>query len=60
MRKYMPWGGALLLLAAAAGQTPMREATPNDTLKSPEVSADHHVTFRIFAPKASEVTLTGD
>src|SRR5438270_13927218 len=29
-------------------------------LRSPEVSADHHVTFRVFAPKASEVTLTGD
>jgi len=29
-------------------------------LQSPEVSADHHVTFRILAPKASEVTLTGD
>ncbi len=27
---------------------------------SPEVHADHRVTFRIRAPKASEVTLTGD
>src|SRR5437660_2560751 len=27
---------------------------------SPEVLPDHRVTFRIRAPKASEVTLTGD
>ena len=29
-------------------------------LVSPEVHPDHRVTFRIRAPKASEVTLTGD
>ena len=40
---------ALFTLAAAA-----------QTLQSPEVTPDHHVTFRILAPKASEVTLTGD
>ncbi|HTS64383.1 MAG TPA: alpha/beta hydrolase-fold protein [Candidatus Acidoferrales bacterium] len=50
----------LVLLACAAAQPPRREPAPNDTLKSPDVSADHHVTFRIFAPKAAEVTLTGD
>jgi 1,4-alpha-glucan branching enzyme len=44
--------------AATLAQGPRRE--PNDALQSPEVSPDHHVTFRIFAPKASEVTLTGD
>src|SRR5262249_25488907 len=31
-----------------------------DTLISPEVQSDHRVTFRIYAPKASEVTLRGD
>jgi len=31
-----------------------------DNLVSPQVQADRHVTFRIRAPKASEVTLTGD
>ncbi len=41
---------ALLLAAPAASQN----------VQSPEVSADHRVTFRILAPKASEVTLTGD
>jgi enterochelin esterase family protein len=45
---------------AALAQPPRREPTPNDTLKSPEVSADHRVTFRIYAPKASDVTLSGD
>jgi enterochelin esterase family protein len=35
-------------------------AAVNDTLRSPEVAADRRVTFRIYAPKASEVTLTGD
>ena len=44
----------------ALSQAPPRAATPNDTLKSPEVHADGKVTFRIYAPKASEVTLGGD
>lgn len=45
---------------ADAQQVPRPPATPNDTLISPEVSADRKVTFRIYAPKASEVTLVGD
>ena len=59
MRTSLACACALALAGVAAGQ-PRREATPNDTLKSPEVSPDRHVTFRVFAPKASEVTLTGD
>jgi enterochelin esterase family protein len=56
---------ALITLAWAAlpqvlAQVSKREPTPNDTLKSIEVSPDHKVTFRIYAPKASEVTLSGD
>ncbi|HWE38001.1 MAG TPA: alpha/beta hydrolase-fold protein [Isosphaeraceae bacterium] len=54
---------ALLAMAAssAMAQGPQRrQPTPNDTLKSPEVSTDRKVTFRIYAPKASEVTITGD
>ncbi|MBM3834247.1 MAG: esterase [Verrucomicrobia bacterium] len=39
---------------------PQRTPTPNDTLKSPEVLPGKKVTFRIYAPKASEVTLGGD
>ena len=46
-----------LLLVA---QAPRREPTPNGTLKSPEVMPDHRVTFRIYAPKASEVSVAGD
>jgi len=33
---------------------------PPDTLVSPEVNADRTVTFRVRAPQASTVTLTGD
>ena len=29
-------------------------------LKSPEVLSDHRVTFRIFAPKATDVSVSGD
>jgi enterochelin esterase family protein len=29
-------------------------------VKSPEIAADRHVTFRILAPKATEVTLIGE
>lgn len=56
--------GLLILVMAlpqgAAAQAQPRAATPNDTLVSPEVSPDHRVTFRIYAPKASEVAITGD
>jgi len=51
---------AAVCATAASAQAQRREPAVNDTLQSPEVSSDHHVTFRIFAPKASEVTLTGD
>jgi Carbohydrate-binding module 48 (Isoamylase N-terminal domain) len=45
---------------AFAQATPQRTPTPNDTLVSPEVLPDRRVAFRIYAPKASEVTLRGD
>ncbi|HLK62609.1 MAG TPA: alpha/beta hydrolase-fold protein [Bryobacteraceae bacterium] len=48
------------VVAAAWAQAPKREQPIDQTLQSPEASPDHHVTFRIYAPKASEVTLTGD
>jgi enterochelin esterase family protein len=63
LRRVAP---AVLVLAAAAcppgaaaRQAP-RQPSPNDRLTSPEVLADRKVTFRIYAPKASEVTLRGD
>lgn len=51
---------AAAFAALAAAQTARREPAVGDTVQSPEVSSDHRVTFRIFAPKASEVTLAGD
>ena len=57
--------GALLALFIVAGhqasaQAPPRQPTPNDTLVSPEVLGDRRVVIRIYAPKASDVTLRGD
>jgi enterochelin esterase family protein len=56
---------AFLLLTSSAAprasaQPPRRQPTPNDTLKSTEVAPDHKVTFRIYAPKADEVSVNGD
>jgi enterochelin esterase-like enzyme len=52
----------LMALAAprASAQPQQRPRTPNDTLRSIEVAPDHKVTFRIYAPKASEVSVGGD
>lgn len=50
----------LLTTGAAFAQTPQRQPTPNDTLKSPQVLADNRVAIRIYAPKASNVTVSGD
>jgi len=46
---------SLVATGVALAQTP-----PADGLVSPEVKADRSATFRIRAPKASEVTLYGD
>jgi enterochelin esterase-like enzyme/acetyl esterase/lipase len=51
---------ALAVTPRAGAQAPQRQPTPNDTLKSTEVAADHKVTFRIYAPKAGEVAVSGD
>jgi enterochelin esterase family protein len=48
------------LATAARAQASRRGPTPNDTLVSTEIAVDRRVTFRIYAPKASEVLLTGD
>ncbi len=49
-------------LALALFLTPLAwpQAPPAETLVSPEVHPDRRVTFRIRAPKASEVTLSMD
>ena len=53
---------ALLLLTTGAtvAQMPQRTSTPNDTLRSPQVLPDNRVMIRIYAPKADEVTVSGD
>jgi enterochelin esterase family protein len=56
-------GIALALVSGAGAQAPVaaaRATAPADTIQSVEVSPDHRVTFRIPAPKASEVTVSGD
>jgi len=51
---------ALFMLPAAYAQQPApgRAAAPPRPV-SPEIHADHTVTFRLMAPKANEVTLNG-
>lgn len=49
--------GAALAQPAPAAAPAMRSERP-ETLVSPEIGADRRVTFRIKAPKASEVTVT--
>jgi len=51
---------ATLLVAAGLAQPPGGPPNPNFNLKSTEVLPDGRVMFRIYAPKASAVTLTGD
>ncbi len=51
---------ALATVSSAFAQQPPRQPTANDTLVSPEVQGDKRVTFRIYAPKATEVALRGD
>jgi enterochelin esterase-like enzyme len=47
-------------LPSASAQPQRRPRTPNDTLKSTEIAPDRKVTFRIYAPKADEVSVNGD
>ena len=48
---------ALLISAAAFAQQALG---PGTGLVSPEINPDHSVTFRLFAPKAVKVEVTGD
>ena len=59
---WLAVAGSLFLLAPGASpQGRTRPApTPNDRLVSPEVLPGRRVVFRIYAPKASEVTLRVD
>src|SRR4051812_29971113 len=60
LRHIVPLLALAFLAPPPAWAQGQRRATPNDTLKSTEVAADHKVTFRIYAPKASEVSVSGD
>lgn len=55
----------IFLLACVAGSLLMAQAqqaapTPNDNLVSVDLQSDRHVTFRIYAPRASKVAVSGD
>src|SRR5947208_2200894 len=49
-----------LFLPPAWAQQIAAPARNAPALRSPEVAADRRVTFRLLAPRASEVTLTGE
>ena len=51
---------ASLITASVLAQPAQQKPTPNDTLKSPKVMADKRVIIQIYAPRASEVTVSGD
>ena len=49
-----------VLFNTGFAQFPQRTPTPNDTLQSIRILADGKVKFSIYAPKAAEVTVSGD
>ncbi len=49
-----------LTVSGLLAQAPQRQPTPNDTLKSPRVMDDKRVAIQLYAPKASDVTVSGD
>src|SRR4051812_40925304 len=51
---------SLLFSSAASGQPFQRTATPNDTLQSVRMLPGNGVVLSIYAPKASEVLVSGD
>ncbi|GAA4467005.1 esterase family protein [Nibrella saemangeumensis] len=50
----------LMLPVWANAQPNFRSNTPNDTLVSPKLLPENRVQLRIYAPKASDVTVSGD
>ena len=50
----------LLFASLCVAQFPGYKPTPGDTLKSIRISADNKVTLSIYAPKVSEVSVSGD
>lgn len=60
MRRTLITLCAFLMVSCVMAQAPQRQPTPNDTLESPKVMDDKRVAIQIYAPKASEVTISGD
>jgi enterochelin esterase family protein len=56
----MCWTMIGALTAPADAQPSRRDRSPNDGLVSPEIKPDGTVTFRLYAPKASQVSISGD
>jgi enterochelin esterase family protein len=50
----------LLVLNAAAQQPAGPPASRTPAVRSPEVHPDRRVTFRVYAPKATDVTVSGE
>ena len=57
MKKLIAICAALAIGMAAWAQQALG---PGTGLVSPEINPDHSVTFRLFAPKAINVQVTGD
>ena len=51
---------ALLMAAFIQAVSAQQPASPPQRVRSPEIHADRRVTFRLLAPKAGEVRLTGE
>ncbi|MBQ9882855.1 MAG: endo-1,4-beta-xylanase Z [Bacteroidaceae bacterium] len=52
--------GACLLMAGSVSAQFQRTPTPNDTLHSVTVNPDNTVIFRLYAPDAKSVNISGD
>lgn len=60
MKKWILSLGLLICGQPILAQPSRPAPTPNDTLKSVEALASGQVIFRIYAPKASQVIVSGD
>lgn len=58
--KFLCAAACLLTGLGAAAQMPGRARTPNDTLRSTQVFSEGRVAFRVYAPEAETVTMSGD
>ena len=60
MKKILVAAAILAVSLTAGAQGWMRQPTPNDTLRSTIVLPNGNVLFQIYAPKATQVAVTGD